>query len=785
MDFHVNKRRFFRLQYVVIVGIAVLFPCVFRGATEARKTAANRIVDWLPDGAEKEKFFDFLRIFPEGELLMISWKGCQWDDPLLGKIAQRLLENPEENTPPFFARVLTTGEMLKSLREPPLELTQAEAMKRLRGWLIGRNGEGCLVAVISNTGSEHRTETIDYVYRVLGESLALSNEDVFVAGPTIDSVAIDEISQTSQKQLLPFFLLFCFTLLLLSLRSFFAASIVFFIALLNEELGPALVIATGNHTDSISMLIGSLVYVLTISAGVHLTNYYRDAIQESSPQDAAWQTIKKAILPCSLAMLTTVLGLCSLAASKMIPIRNFGIFASLALAIGTTLLFLLFFVLVRRFPITRWQHDPSIPIHSTVHGKLLLFWTRISEFVCAHRVSICILIVLLFTITACGLLFLKTTVTFHGMFSPDAKVIRDYDRLEKTIGGLIPLEIVLTIPTASENRDDTILDQLYLLKSLDRNVGNVEPIDSVVSAINFCPEFYSRESSSTRAAAWRGGVRKILPRYLHQFEANKLLAIIENPEKKQTDFLWRLSLRIPAASKVNYRKLLARLDEVIQETLHHEPKQEFPGISYVVTGGVPLAHRAQEQLLKDLINSFLGAFVLIAVTLIFLIMPRKIDPRQRKDHPMFAWGIAFLRSIVPGLLMMIPNLFPCVVAFGYMGWIGKPIDMGTMMTASVAIGISVDGTLHFMTWFYDGMRFGMNRNAAITHSYRQCAIALTQTTIICGCGMLVFSLSGFVPISQFAIFLCILLWLSLLGDLVVFPAILSSPLGALFERKKR
>ncbi len=141
-----------------------------------------------------------------------------------------------------------------------------------------------------------------------------------------------------------------------------------------------------------------------------------------------------------------------------------------------------------------------------------------------------------------------------------------------------------------------------------------------------------------------------------------------------------------------------------------------------------------------------------------------------------------LRGVLRGLVSMIPNLFPCILVFGTLGWLGWPIDMGSMMTASVAIGIAVDGTLHYLTWFNIGLRRGMIRREAVFFAFRCCATALTQTTIICGCGMLVFGLSDFVPVARFAVMMFCLLTAALIGDIVILPALLLTPLGKIFER---
>ena len=79
-----------------------------------------------------------------------------------------------------------------------------------------------------------------------------------------------------------------------------------------------------------------------------------------------------------------------------------------------------------------------------------------------------------------------------------------------------------------------------------------------------------------------------------------------------------------------------------------------------------------------------------------------------------AWAIGLiavvmtvvLRSPAAGIISMIPNVFPIVVVFGALGWLGINVDIGIMMTASVALGVAVDDTVHFLTWFRRGISRG-------------------------------------------------------------------------------
>ena len=107
-----------------------------------------------------------------------------------------------------------------------------------------------------------------------------------------------------------------------------------------------------------------------------------------------------------------------------------------------------------------------------------------------------------------------------------------------------------------------------------------------------------------------------------------------------------------------------------------------------------------------------------------------------------------------------------------------------MMTASVALGIAVDGTLHFLNWFRREINHGCSRQEAVSRSFRHCARAILQTTVICGLGLLVYAFCEFVPTRRFAFMMFALLMAACVGDLLLLPALLVSPLGRLFVKRE-
>ena len=220
--------------------------------------------------------------------------------------------------------------------------------------------------------------------------------------------------------------------------------------------------------------------------------------------------------------------------------------------------------------------------------------------------------------------------------------------------------------------------------------------------------------------------------------------------------------------------------------IDHETKTPFPGmktatqrkqageevgVTTIYTGIIPIVYKAQRALLTSLIQSIGLAFVMITVVMMLLL--------RDWNRP---WGKGNRLNIRGGLLAMIPNVFPVVVVFGVMSYRGIKVDIGSMMTASVAMGVAVDDTIHFLNWYRGALAKGLDRIAAIRVAYTRVATAMTQTTLIAGLGLSAFAMSTFTPTQRFGTLMLFLLAAALIGDLIVLPAILASPLGKYFSK---
>ncbi len=181
-------------------------------------------------------------------------------------------------------------------------------------------------------------------------------------------------------------------------------------------------------------------------------------------------------------------------------------------------------------------------------------------------------------------------------------------------------------------------------------------------------------------------------------------------------------------------------------------------VTSVYTGVVPIVYKAQRALLRSLMESTLWSFLTITPLMIFVS-----------------------RSFRAGMVAMIPNVLPVIFIFGLMGWMGVAIDIGSMMTASIALGVAVDDTIHFLSWFRGNVITMRDRKAAIIASYRQCGTPTLQAACISGLGLSVFAFSTFTPTQRFGWLMLTILIAGVIAELILLPAILAGPLGKVFE----
>lgn len=730
-----------------LLAALVLTPCVIFGAATALGQRNNDIRQWLPADLPETRDYDwFLNHFGSEEFALISWEGASLEDTRVAGLHDRL-----ESHSHLFREVLTGPEVLAELQDGGMQLSREEALGRIRGSLVGPDLQttGILVR-LTDHGQSHRSEAINTI-RSEAVVAGVPETDLRLGGPTVESVALDEQSEKSR------YLLTAVSLLLSSLaawRCLKSVSLMFTVLLTAVFCGAASLAWVSVFGDQMSMIMvtmPTLVYVLAVSGAIHVAHYFRVSQQSVRENEVMAHALRSAWLPCVLTAVTTAIGLGSLTVSHVTPVRLFGFYSALGVL---TSLPVVLFVLPAALSFLRPSADnesasPDLANRqpgARTEGRL----TRMARAVMKQHAPITIVGIAVMAISIAGLSRLNTSVRIIDFFSPKSRVIADYQWLEKNLGPLVPVEVVVKLPTDSSLR---MTNRIQLVREVGQALAGMPDVDGVVSAATYVPE--PRPQRGLARLARRAAMERRLQNRHEELAATGYLTTGDQHE------LWRVSARVAAMNDIDYGRFVRDLKNVVQPVVaEHLPETTGTAehADVVYTGMVPLVYKAQRVLLDDLTASFLSAFALIAVVMLFL-----------------------MRGVRHGLISMVPNTFPAVVIFGLMGWLGHSIDVGAMITASVAMGIAVDDTIHFMSWFRRGLKAGHSRQNAILLAYRRCGAAMIQTTLICGLGMLAFTFSTFGPTSGFATLMITMLAASLVGDLVFLPAMLAGPLGRMFE----
>ena len=171
--------------------------------------------------------------------------------------------------------------------------------------------------------------------------------------------------------------------------------------------------------------------------------------------------------------------------------------------------------------------------------------------------------------------------------------------------------------------------------------------------------------------------------------------------------------------------------------------------SVTVTGLLPIMGSTLSHVIEATAQSYAIAFVVISFMMIFL-----------------------LGSLRYGLLSMIPNLFPILSVMGLMWYLEIPLDMFTMLIASIAIGIAVDDTVHFMYNFKKEFEKSGDAAEAIRKTLQSAGRAMLVTSLVLASGFFVFCFSEIYNLTNFGLLTGIAISLALVADFLLAPALM-------------
>lgn len=763
----IHRKRFLLLATYAVIAL----PFVAFAAVRVLKSNANSPLDWMPESMPaKRTYAEFTRQFESGDIVVMSWPGCTIDEPKIDRVAQSLRRSKvfhDEQEAWYFDRVISGREVAESLMTEPVSLPREKVVQRLRGSLIGDDEQTtCLVIAFNSAGLKRRGELVPYLRAAVTKFADVPAADIHLAGPVIDGLSVDEASQRTMDTYAAPSAIITLIVACLCLRSIRSALLVFGLSVFCQLITLACVDYAGEPMNALLIVLPPLVQVIMVAGGIHLVNYFKEINTHVSGEEAARQVLSMAWLPCFMSVLTSVIGLASLLVSPMLPIRSFGLYSSIGVlvsaAVSLTFIPGVMSLFGRKvagtFPRDEpFASDATSPSRVTNLERLVAqsddgdfephpFWDRLARIVERwHRpfIAACVM-----GMIACGLGLpnLKTSIRIETLFGPDSRVMTDYRWLEEHVGPRVPIEVLVRFDSECEL---STYDRVLLVNKVHRELSSLNGVGATLSAVTYLPD--PKTSRDMPAIVRRRIAAKILDDSLTHFDE---LGVLRTTDGDQT---WRITAFVSAVEPLDYGQFVARVRRHIDPLLVDDDGRELPNVAASYTGIMPLVHEIQRQLLRDLFDSFVSGFTVITIAMTIV-------------------QAGLLTALIP----MITNIFPTLIMFGTLGWLGLSLDIGSVMTASIALGLAIDDELHYLTFFRRELEKGRSIRDAIRLGYRHCGVAMTQTSVTCAVGLSVFSLSEFIPTSRFGWVMAILIALALFADLLLLPALLFSPLGRFF-----
>jgi predicted RND superfamily exporter protein len=491
----------------------------------------------------------------------------------------------------------------------------------------------------------------------------------------------------------------------------------------------------GLKTTVISSNFIALQLILTLAIVIHLIVQYREfstAHTDWDQRQIVRETMKVKAKPCFYAGLTTSVGFGSLLFTGIQPVITFGWMMIIAMFFSITVSLILFPALLTFFR----RKDTTRELKAA--GSIVSFFARTSQ----KRGGLVVAISLLgLALGTGGLFLLHVENSFINYFDESTQVHRELSFIDQELGGFTPLDIVIDIPAVQKSDPELIMsaETVQQLQRVQKMLNQQEGVGKVLSVVNFT-ELAKEVNEGKPLTEYE---LTAIYRTLDKEVRKGLVSSFFSPEHNQL----RISARIQDATEgLNRAQLLEDIQQGMEEL----------GIAqenYSLTSLFVLYQDILQRLFRSQILAL--GFVYIVLTLTFCLV---------------------FRSIKVGLIGVAPNILSTVTVLGVMGWAGIPLDLMTITIASIAMGIAVDDTIHYVDRYLTEAKQEAG-NVALERTHLSVGYAILYTSLIIMMGFSLLLFSDFVPSVQFGLLASLAMALALIWNLSLLPVLLEKFVG--------
>jgi predicted RND superfamily exporter protein len=634
----------------------------------------------------------------------------------------------------------------KTITTPPQTVEEAAEIRRMVyetpihvGNIVSKDGKMTLIlARLEATVKidEERDAIIASLKKIIAADFEKYGKSYHLGGIPILYNTLNQISINEVKVFTVLSALVILVFLVLALRRAISVVLALAVMFFSVTLLMGFYYFSGKTLNMVTMMLPTLIMIIGIADTIHIIINYDQDRERHADLDRKTLIIKSVGfigIPCLFTSITTAIGFLSLYSAKIGAIKEFGLFFCIgimiayAISIALCVLGLYFF----KIPAGGSRKKESRIIQPILD--------RLGRFVIAHRRTIAVAALLICLFCIVGIFQIEIDTFSMKLLKKSNPYRRDNDLIEENFGYFTPLEFTVRVPSRDGIKSPALLRRIeefqWRMVEEEPQVSKSLGLVDIIKRLNQVLTDGSRKNY-------------IVPKDRRKVSQSLLLYEMhpDNDLHKFVDACYtytRITSRVKMMSAGDIRAVIGRAKEKARNLFGKEAEPREAGY-------LPLYVAMIDYILLGQISSFALAFVVI-----FLLI-----------------GLLF-RSFKFLLIGILPNIFPIFLILGLMGWMGISLDIATVTITSIAIGIAVDDTIHFLFKFRKELgKTPGDCETAVSNTIRTTGRAIVITSLILVFGFCIFLLASIKSIIHFGLLTGVAMLAALAGDLLILPVIL-------------
>ena len=620
--------------------------------------------------------------------------------------------------------------------------TIALSEPELVGRMVSENGAVTAVAVTLNNSGEAK----DTVELIVTEARAAADAfrekypgiDLYLTGGAPADYAFADAAQRDMGLLVPIMAIVVIIVLVLSVGS--VAGTVATFAVIGSSVVFAMGLAGWSGLTLNSASVGAPVIIMTLALAdcVHiLASFVRGLEAAKEKLQAIRDAITENALPILITSLTTAIGFLSLNFSNSPPLRDFGNAVAIGMVAALIFSLTLFPALIILMPFDRWP--------SPLFRLLSRLLPQVGQMVNTRRVALLVAWPVLVIVAVTGLSRLTIEDSFVHYFDKRFEFRVHTDFAEEHLRGLRDLRFLLPAGEESGIADPDYLRKVDAFVTWYEEQPHVVGVSSITKTLKRLNKNMHGDADEEYKLPES---RDLAAQYLLFYEMSLPFGrdLNETIDISKSASLVKIELR-----DVTSREIIELVEAGEAWLQENAPEMATPAAGMSVLYG-----RLTERNIRSMILGTGAALILISFCLLFVFKDLRL-----------------------GLLSLVPNLFPALIAFGAWGYLVGQVNMAVSAVAAVTLGVVVDDTVHLLTRYIRARRH-LNEppEQAVRTAINSAGMAIVLTTIALLLGFGVLATSGFAVLSQLGQMSAMMVLLALIIDLIFLP-----PLLLTFDRR--